>query len=101
MPPSDAAIKAVEDWFSARFEDHLVESDTIREAVMLFRACLNLEHSPCYELEISYNAFEDRDPQTITRDLDSLKAAAKLREQPSVRLMYNRYRRLVKTYRHS
>ncbi len=101
MPPSDAAIKAVEDWCSATFEDHVVESGTLDREVVLFRAHLNVPHSPRYELEISYEAFEDRDPQTLTRDLDFLKAAAKLRERPSVRLMYTLRRRLVETDRHS
>jgi hypothetical protein len=68
-------IEAVEDWCKAKFVDHFVESRVIgdREDV-LFRAYVP-GASPRYELEVSYEAFEDYEANTIVQDLDRLNAA--------------------------
>ncbi len=95
-----ATVTIVEDWFRWNFTDHDVESAEIFDRmVVLFRT--SRPRSVPYELEISYEAFQDHDADTIVGDLDRLKAAQQLKEQPKVRLMYNRQRQLVETDRYS
>ena len=100
MQFDDDTVNAVEDWFRTNFPDHDVESGKIFDRmVTLFRAFR--PKSIPYELEISYEAFQDHDTATIVGDLDRLTAAQRLHEQPDLRLMYNRHRQLVETDRHS
>ena len=95
-----AVVTTVEDWFRTNFPDHNVESAEIFDRmVVLFRT--SRPRSVPYELEISYEAFQDHDADTIVGDLDRLKAAQQLKEQPKVRLTYNRQRQLVETDRYS
>ena len=102
MKIDQTRIEAVDAWFRVDFPDHEVESGEIFDReVVLFRAELPELHAPRYELEISYEAFQDHDAQTIVNDLNVQKASERLRDEPTVRLMYNRFRRLVETDRHS
>ncbi len=102
MEIAEDAIEAVEEWLRVNFPRHDVRFKAIWDReVVLFRARLREPAAPRYELEISYEAFEDHDAATIVEDLDSQNAAQLLRDKPTVRLMYNRFRRLVETDRHS
>ena len=95
MPPTDAAIAVIKDWFKQTFPDHTVECGLIaKREVVLFRAYLPVPRSPRYEIEVSFEAFEDQDPATIIRDLDAAGAGQRLRNASTARLLYDRLRRL-------
>ncbi len=98
MPPTDMAIAVVKDWFKQNFPDHTVECGLIgKREVVLFRAYLPVPRSPRYEIEVSFEAFEDQAPSTIIRDLDAAGAGQRLRNVPTARLLYDRHRRLRET----
>ena len=74
-------IETVETWFHLNFPGHEVESEEIgnrKGKVVLIWAELLKPRAPRYELEISYEAIQDHDAQTIVNDLNAMKAAEHL-----------------------
>lgn len=102
MEPLQAAIEAVARWFHENFQGYVVtSSDIVARSVILLRAHEDRPRAPRLELEVSYEALEDNPIETIVADLTRLGVADRLREQPEVRVMYNRFRQIVQTERHS
>lgn len=95
MGPSHADVEAVEEWLRAAFPGYEVSSgDLPSREVVLFRAHKSELRSPRLEIEISYEAFEDNETETILADLSAQKAAERLQARPEERLAYNRFRQL-------
>lgn len=102
MEPLQPAIEAIERWFRDGFPGYIVtSSDIVARSVIVIRAHEDRPRAPRLELEVSYEALEDNPIETIVADLTRLGIASRLREQPEVRVMYNRFRQVVETERHS
>lgn len=95
MGPSQEQVVAIEEWLRSAFPGHEVASgDLPARDVVLFRTHRQEPRSPRYELEISYEAFEDNPIETILGDLGSQRTADRLRSHPERRLMFDRFRQL-------
>jgi hypothetical protein len=102
MPPTADDITKIEAWFSESFPSHTVASKDIgTREVVLFRAHKETPRAPRYELEVSYEAFEDHGADAIVKDLVAKGVARRLQQDPAIRLMYDRRQILAPTDRHS
>jgi hypothetical protein len=102
VEPLQAAMEAIERWFHENFQGYVVTSrDILARSVILLRAHEDRPRAPRHELEVSHEALEDNPIETIVADLTRMGIANRLKEQPEVRLMYNRFRQVVETDRHS
>ena len=100
--PQEADINKVETWFRENFPGHaVVWKDIGDREVILFQAHEEKPRAPRFELEVSYEAFEDHGADVIMRDLTAKRVADRLQQDPAVRLMYDRRRTLSETDRHS
>jgi hypothetical protein len=102
MPPTTADITTIEAWFRESFPEHTVASQVVgSREVVLFRVHEEEPGAPRFELEVSYEAFEEHGADAIATDLTAKRVADRLRQDPAVRLMYHRRQALVETDRHS
>jgi len=92
MGPNPSQIAALEDWLRAAFPEAQVsaEGDFDRE-VYLFRARENKRGGNRYEIEISYETFEDHSAAKIVTMLNGINAAERLETEPNSRFFLDRF----------
>ncbi len=92
MRPNPEQVFAVEEWMRASFPETYVasEGDFDRE-VYLFRARESKRGGNRYEIEISYEAFEDHAAGKIVTMLNGINAAERLEAEPNRRFFLDRF----------